>query len=954
MSYTRIADATRWPIILSLAATFFLATGALLHAQWRETFADTFNGPTIGPNWRWTQCSGRHYIAKNRLNLSHTGSALCQVPLPHGDMRVEFDLLLPEKSCPSGSSKSMVICELRGGEVGGGGADERLIFTAIPQTASGEAFADPTGMTPVAVEPYRLDLDRTYRITMQIVGNTASIAVDGVPVQQGDINPAHSETNRFFVLSTKGMNSVPGSDPSIANFAIHAGPNAISRLPTPVNAAESNARATVFSQDFIEDATNPGPDIQKAIDSLPPTGGLVLLPAGEIPLRRHLRLRDNVTLQGQGAGRTILKCEQGARATIASFERRGETSILTVDAGEATRFKPGDGVCYGEKWGHPGSLYRENKDCVVTAVSASQITVRGVVPETDPAFLHHFFPAILALAAEFVEVKDLTISGGDGGWGGFEAAAVTFGQLAGSRISRVHITNWNGDGLSLQTGADAIWVDNTVTGTYQGYHPGTITQRFLWSRNLGVGNRSSGLYFCYQNTAGIYHRGTVDRFDGLGWPHDIFNVISRNDSIGDADLAIEQSEGGGGIVFNNRAAGLRIGHGREGAPTFDFLVARNRADKLTVVEGKIERCLLAGNVARSDAMPPLAALMPDKNAFSPTGAELDLTRYPAGCDRTEPVDPPHLPEPVLDARALYQPGKPDAGFQAGLDQLAENGGTLLLPAGRYALGQPLTLPSGVTLAGRGLATVLHAATPGATHSLIVAENAPSVTVRDLVLLGEYERRAYRSPALAFADVANGAVIAVDVRGWEGTGLQATGGAILVRDSRILGCAGVGLVFNDCAVTCESSIVREAASGIHITRASAGSFLEACIVDNNRGPGIMIEASPGMVIQANCIARNNADGIAIRDSAECMVIANMFAENNQSGAADGCGLRLAGTTSRSAVHYNNFQDNLMQPVQLKGIVEESSATDNTITHNLGRALLQTASPSPKVNQNLFSR
>ncbi|MHB9024140.1 MAG: glycosyl hydrolase family 28-related protein [Armatimonadota bacterium] len=913
-----------WLPVICLMLIGQLAFAQTQNAGWRQVFADDFNRPYIGANWRWVFGSGRHYIVNNAIHISHNFVVQCAAPLPHGDARVEMDLTFPTKSYTDASGKLHSLnLELRGGEEGAGGNHERFRVQFVPG-ADGEVPAlDADGNI-------RITLDQPYHVIMQTAGGTGSVTVDGKPLLHKAVPPDRSEINRYFVFSVTALNGIPGKEAVLDNFQMWAGPQATLALPLQPNTPAENRQAVRTAADFIDPA-NPALGMQKAIDSLPPTGGLVILPAGEFLMRRHLRLRNNVTLCGQGAGKTILKADQGVRSAIIKLEQGQGQCAVTVKPEDAGKFRVGDAVCFDDNWGHPGFLDLVNKDCVVTAIAGDQVTVRGTAP-AGAKVLNRWFPLVYAHCAEFVEVKDLTLIGGDGGFSGFQSCGVTFGQTTGARITRVQITRWSGDGVSVQTSADTLVTDCTVSNAYNGYHPGTTTQRFLFSRNLGLGNQASGLYFCWFNRNGIYLHNVLDRYDGYGWPFDIFNVVAGNDCRSPKGFVIEQGEGGGGVIFNNRFAKLQVGPGNAGAPTRDFLVAGNWTDILTFAAGDTRRNMIVGNRnLAGDTALSMSETRPE-NFFSAQSAEVDMKIFTVGIERTAPADPPAYPKPVLDGQAFYNSNKPDAGFQAALDKLAKTGGTLLLPAGRYGLAQPLLVPSGVTLAGRGLSTVLHAAKPAQATSLIVVKNADRVAIRDLVILGEYERRAYRSPAISLQNVKAGELFAVDVRGWEGTAVQITGGGVQVRDCRALGCAGSGFEFSQCQVSCETSIARECAHGFALSNTGPGSCLEGNIAGNNRGNGYAALRAHGVLITSNNAGFNDGNGFMFIDTERAELIANMAANNNQS-AGDANAIRLAGASQNCRVYYNNCQDTQGQQTQLKAILEEATAGSNIIRFNL---------------------
>jgi hypothetical protein len=285
-----------------------------------------------------------------------------------------------------------------------------------------------------------------------------------------------------------------------------------------------------------------------------------------------------------------------------------------------------------------------------------------------------------------------------------------------------------------------------------------------------------------------------------------------------------------------------------------------------------------------------------------------------------------------------------------LNKLAQGGGTFLLPAGRYGLAQPLTVPSGVTLAGRGLATVLHAAKPEQNGSLIVVKPAEQATVCDLVILGEYGRRAVRSPAIVFQDVKKAELAAVDVRGWEGTAVKIAGGRALVRECRALGCAGNGFELSQCQVNCLDNIARECASGFVISRSSPDSLLEANIAGGNRGNGYRFEQCAGIRVYANNAHLNDENGLLLENTEKAEVVANMLAKNNQA-YGEGCGIRLAGNSRDCRHYYNNSQDPQLQPSQTRAIVEDKPAGGNLLRFNLdSNTVAQAASPPPPAGGN----
>ena len=73
--------------------------------------------------------------------------------------------------------------------------------------------------------------------------------------------------------------------------------------------------------------------IQQAVESLPPTGGTVVLPAGVYDVHQKIRLPSHVELRGEGMDRTILVLADGVRDTLISNANLigGNTDITLRD-----------------------------------------------------------------------------------------------------------------------------------------------------------------------------------------------------------------------------------------------------------------------------------------------------------------------------------------------------------------------------------------------------------------------------------------------------------------------------------------------------------------------------------------------------------------------------------------------------------------------------------------------
>lgn len=902
----------------------FLFAGASAYGQWTPLLEDDFDREMVGENWRIMRGDWRIEDGRMRVTRawSSDNSILSTVLTPRGGVRAVVGIEL--------DAGSTIQIGLRTGEHfwGGGGYPDffDIHFRARPGTP------EPTldgGFVIIAP-------DQRFTVELTIEGRQGVVKVNGETIAERDVPAARSEINRHFYL-----NCMPNG--WVDFVRLYTRPDATLAIPIETNTPDENMRATVFAADFI-DPENPAQGIQDAIDSLPPTGGAVVLPEGHFMMRRHLKLRSGVALRGQGWDKTILEHVPIHETNVVAAEQDGDVIRVTVENAEP--FQVGDGMCFGRQWTHVVNHEADtpNRDMVITAIDGNVLTISGYLPKTHST-IKNFHPLTFAILSEFVEVSDMTLRGpADGpGGGGFNTCPVTFGNIYGARIHRLNVENFPADGVSVQRSADAMVTDNTVTGTSQGFHPGTFTQRFLFARNHSVGNSATGLFFCFANENGVYVRNTVDTFTGYPFVGNNFNLINSNVLLNPMGIS---SSGYAGLLFNNRIPELSTasvdvepGFPRYFSGPSYYVFAENRLEKLTFGQGA-EAIVAIGNMSENGA--PEVTGVTDDILFAEEGLGLaEKLGLERGAGRDAPVNPPALPAPILDGRDYYNPDSPDAGFQAALDELAAEGGTLQLPAGRYSLTTALEIPSNVTLAGYGVATVLHA---GADYqgSMIVSRETDGAAVRNLTILGgysmEYRRiiplngqaAGFQRPAVAFPNSSNAKVSGVDVRGWEGTGVQASG-SISISDCRTIMLGGLGFALYDVLATIETSLARECAVGIAISRAEAGSRIEGNIVMGSRGRGIMIHDGEGVLIMSNNSQFNRHDGILTSRLKNSDIVGNLVRANNQMGG-EFYGIRLIESQGVTFA-YNHCSDDQIHPTQATGVHEDAESTGNIIRGNL---------------------
>ncbi|MGH7947292.1 MAG: glycosyl hydrolase family 28-related protein, partial [Opitutaceae bacterium] len=90
-------------------------------------------------------------------------------------------------------------------------------------------------------------------------------------------------------------------------------------------------------------AQSPTAGIQEAVDALGTSGGVVTIPPGEYLLRRAIRIRSGVTLQGAGEKTILRKNKQvGSKLTAVTAEARAQVE-------DATGFHAGDEIGFFDR-----------------------------------------------------------------------------------------------------------------------------------------------------------------------------------------------------------------------------------------------------------------------------------------------------------------------------------------------------------------------------------------------------------------------------------------------------------------------------------------------------------------------------------------------------------------------------------------------------------------------------
>ncbi|HET9277397.1 MAG TPA: right-handed parallel beta-helix repeat-containing protein [Flavitalea sp.] len=237
---------------------------------------------------------------------------------------------------------------------------------------------------------------------------------------------------------------------------------------------------------------------------------------------------------------------------------------------------------------------------------------------------------------------------------------------------------------------------------------------------------------------------------------------------------------------------------------------------------------------------------------------------------------------------IIQPG---GSIQKAIDEIAGTGRTVLLKAGVHKIPGSLKLPSGVTLAGEGLETIifLDAASDNREAIVNANEDLHDITLRDLVIEGSRTTEIHSDPN--------------STRSFRGGYNR---GGILFRSAKETQMKNINLVNLTVQNCTYNGVFISGAANVNITRCNfsengasvaPGSKLlhnlllthctgvtvkDSRLVTSPLGAGISLEDCNDASI-SNCeIARNGYYGILIAESKNISVTGNLIEANDRSG------------------------------------------------------------------------
>jgi len=271
-----------------------------------------------------------------------------------------------------------------------------------------------------------------------------------------------------------------------------------------------------------------------------------------------------------------------------------------------------------------------------------------------------------------------------------------------------------------------------------------------------------------------------------------------------------------------------------------------------------------------------------------------LTMYKG--PRSKPLGAQPAPRPenfALESGALSETtAKPDAGaisveagksVQDALDTAGKNGGWVVLGKGVHALKQALHMPSGVTLAGQGAASIVWL-NAGSDGPAILAEHGPhDITLRDFVVEGaatvnlpsdpNSARRTRSRPgapqrAGISVSASNDGTAAKNIRFSHVTVRNCTGPGVMVMKA-------AGVDFEAVSLTDDGSpLSLTLVDGCKISRSRLNNSPVDC--------GLFLSGCSDITVTSNEVARNKLEGIRIDRSNNVRINGNLIEGNETDG------------------------------------------------------------------------
>lgn len=258
--------------------------------------------------------------------------------------------------------------------------------------------------------------------------------------------------------------------------------------------------------------------IQLAVDAIAYRGGgTVKLQEGTFEITAPIRLYSHMTIVGQGEKTVLRKCD-GVSAPMALDTAYGQQYVHVEDS---SGFQPEMGVLASGsrvKFSHGDSAV------VITRVEGNTLhldrRMRNDYQVESGGKVSNACSIIEVEREENVAIRHLSIDGNkenNDHINGCTGGGIFLKDVKSVVIEGVHVTDFNGDGISWQITEDVRVRDCRVSGcTGFGMHPGGGTDRTLVADCIVSHNGRDGIYVCWMVQHGRFERNQFIQNLGSG------------------------------------------------------------------------------------------------------------------------------------------------------------------------------------------------------------------------------------------------------------------------------------------------------------------------------------------------------------------------------------------------------------------------------------------------------
>ncbi|MEO5691358.1 MAG: NosD domain-containing protein [Candidatus Saccharimonadales bacterium] len=283
-------------------------------------------------------------------------------------------------------------------------------------------------------------------------------------------------------------------------------------------------------------------------------------------------------------------------------------------------------------------------------------------------------------------------------------------------------------------------------------------------------------------------------------------------------------------------------------------------------------------------------------------------------------------------------------INSAISALPAGGGTVYLMEGTYIIDGSISLPSNVTLAGAGSATILKLKNAfNNTSGLIVNSDTTNgndhITVKNLQLNGNKANQASGSAnGILFTKVGGGAVTSgahisdIWVESFTDSGIVLTTSsrsAISNVSSQYNSNNGItlgGTTFSSVVNSILSDNNGSGSAGLIISATGYGNVVTGNVMNNNTTSGFIISGSSyNNTVSGNSMASNNTNGISLTNTTDNNVSGNIIKFSGTNGVR-------VNASSNNSITNNTISDSGQVTAGSDGIILLSTSSNNNVSGN----------------------